>query len=162
MIRKANESDCMNIAALSLAVWFQTYCMDGIRTENSEFAISSFTEDYFKKILLDPRYGLLVFVEGIYLRGYVLVNLESRFQSEKTGFEIERLYVQGPFQGRGIGKKLLSEIISRHGNRCWLYTWVKNRSIAFYEKFGFIDIGQYDFKIGKETIKNRVLAYGSA
>lgn len=161
MIRKANKSDCINLAALSLEIWFQTYCIDGIRTENSIFAISTFTENYFKKMLSDPKYKLLIFTEGIYLRGYVLINLESQFESEENGFEIEKLYVQGPFQNQGIGQKLLSEIISRYGSRFWLYTWVRNKSIGFYKKFGFKDIGRYKFKIGKDTIENRVLAYGS-
>lgn len=160
MIRKANESDCINLVALSLEVWLQTYSMDGIRTENSKFVLSTFTEAYFKKVLLDPKYSLLVFTEGIYLRGYVLVNLNSQFESEENGFEIEKLYVQGPFQSRGIGKKLLLEIKTKYGNKFWLYTWVRNKSINFYKEFGFEDIGQYNFKLGNDIIENRVLAYG--
>ncbi len=159
MIRVANESDCINLAALSLEVWLQTYSIDGIRTENSKYALSTFTEEHFKKLLLDPKYKSLVFTEGIYLRGYALINCESRFKSEENGFEIEKLYVQGPFQGRGIGQNLLSEIITRYGNRFWLYTWVRNKSIEFYKKFGFKDIGQYNFKFGNDTIENRVFVY---
>lgn len=160
MIRKANKSDCINLAALSLEVWLQTYSVDGIRTENSKFALSAFTETYFKKILFESKYRLLVCTEGVYLRGYVLVNLNSHFESEENGFEIEKLYVQGPFQGRGIGKKLLSAIKTRYGNKFWLYTWVRNKSMKFYKKNGFQDIGQYKFKLGNDTIENRVLAHG--
>ena len=159
MIIEASESDCINLAALSLEVWLQTYSIDGIRTENSEYALSTFTEEHFKKLLIDPKYKLLVFTEGLYLRGYALINFESWFKSEENGFEIEKLYVQGPFQGQGIGQNLLSEIITRYGNKFWLYTWVRNKSIEFYKKFGFKDIGQYDFKFGNDTIENRVLAY---
>jgi ribosomal protein S18 acetylase RimI-like enzyme len=144
MIREAIESDCINLAALSLEVWLQTYCVDGIRTENSKYALSTFTEEHFRKLIIDPKYKLLVFIEGIYLRGYALINLESRFESEENGFEIEKLYVQGFFRGQGIGQNLLSEIINRYGNRFWLYTWVRNKSIEFYKKFGFKDIGQYE------------------
>jgi ribosomal protein S18 acetylase RimI-like enzyme len=74
-------------------------------------------------------------------------------------FTIEKLYVQGFFRGQGIGQNLLSEIINRYGNRFWLYTWVRNKSIEFYKKFGFKDIGQYDFKFGNDTIENRVFTY---
>ena len=162
MIREANESDCINLAALSLEVWLQTYSIDGIRTENSKYALSTFTEEHFKKFLTDSKYKLLVFTQGIYLRGYALINLESRFKNEENGFEIEKLYVQGAFQGQGIGRNLLSEIITRYGNRFWLYTWVRNKSIEFYKKFGFKDIGQYDFKFGNDMIENRVFAYGRA
>ena len=159
MIREANKSDCINLAALSLEVWLQTYSVDGIRTENSEFALSSFTEDYFKKLLPISKYKILVFNEGIYLRGYALVNLESHFENEENGFEIEKLYVQTHFQGQGIGQNLLSEIKARYGNKFWLYTWVRNKSIEFYKKYGFRDIGHYNFKLGNDIIENRVLSY---
>jgi len=159
MIREADESDCFNLAALSLQVWFETYCVDGIRIESSEFALSSFTKKQFKEILNDDKYKVLVFTDGIYLRGYILVNMESRFDRRETGFEIEKLYVQGPFQGQGIGQTLLREVKNRYGNRFWLYTWVRNKFILFYKKFGFKDIGRYEFKLGKDVIENRVLAY---
>ncbi|WDP91487.1 MAG: GNAT family N-acetyltransferase [Desulfobacter sp.] len=160
LIREAQEPDCINLAALSLEVWFTTYSFDGIRTENSEYALSMFTEDRFKSILADGGYRLLVCTQGIYLRGYVLLNLDSRSQGEAKGFEIDKLYVQKPFQGRGIGKALLLEVKARYGERFWLTSWVYNRSIGFYKRFGFRDIGRHNFKLGEDTIENRVLAYG--
>ena len=159
MIREATQLDCINLTALSLDVWFQTYSIDGIRTDNSKFALSSFTERHFKEILHDNKYKLLVFTEDIYLRGYILVNFKSQFESKKNGFEIEKLYVHGPFQGKGIGRKLLLEIKDRYGSQFWLYTWVRNKSIGFYKKFGFKDMGRYDFKLGNDVIENRVMVY---
>jgi diamine N-acetyltransferase len=159
MIRNANISDCINLAALSLEVWLRTYCVDGIRSENSKFAISTFTEESFKKVLSDSNRRILVFTEGIYLRGYVLINLESYYQSEDTGFEVEKLYVQEAFQGKGVGQKLLQEIKGRYGNSFWLYTWVRNKSIQFYKNFGFREIDRYQFNLGHDTIDNFVMAY---
>lgn len=159
MIREASQSDCINLAALSLEVWLRTYCVDGIRTENSQFALSTFTEEFFLEKLIDPDRRILVFTEGIYLRGYILVNLKSHHQSVRKGFEIEKLYVQEAFQNLGIGRKLLEAIKDKYGRIFWLYTWVRNKSIRFYELFGFEDVGQYDFKIGNDTIENRVLVY---
>ena len=160
MIREATPSDCANLAALSLSVWFDTYSFEGIRTENSDFALSLFNQDYFLSVLTKKEYKLLVWIDDIYLRGYVLVNLESWYKESDYGFEIEKLYVHTPFQGRGIGRDLLCEVKARYGSRFWLYTWVKNKSIGFYKKFGFKDVGQYDFTLGNDVIENRVLAYG--
>lgn len=159
MIRRANQSDCINLAALSLEVWLQTYCVDGIRTENSRFAISTFTEESFQKIVCDSSRRLFVFTENVYLRGYILLNLASHYLQEENGFEIEKLYVQEPFQGQGIGTRLLEEAKVRYGDSFWLYTWVRNKSITFYKSFGFRDIGRYDFRIGNDVIENRVLSY---
>ena len=162
MIREAQETDCINLVALSLEVWIQTYSKDGIRTENSQYALSTFTETYFMKFLTNPNYRLLVFTEDIYLRGYALINLESRFEHEKNGFEIEKLYVQNAFQRQGIGQSLLSEIIARYGKRFWLYSWVRNASTEFYRKFGFRHIGHYQFTFENTTIDNHVFAYTHA
>jgi hypothetical protein len=32
---------------------------------------------------------ILVFIDGIFLRGYVLINLDSQFETDDVGFEIE-------------------------------------------------------------------------
>ncbi len=159
MIREANRSDCINLAALSLKVWLRTYCVDGIRAENSYFALSTFTEDSFLGKLSDPDRRILVFVEGVYLRGYILVNLKSHHRNAEKGFEIEKLYVQEAFRNKGIGQKLLEEIKERYGGDFWLYTWVRNKSIQFYKIFGFEDVGQYDLQFGNDTVENRVLVY---
>ena len=70
MVREAKDSDCINLAALSLEVWLATYSFDGICTENSTYALTTFTEKYFKDRLRDPKYRLLVATDGAYLRGF--------------------------------------------------------------------------------------------
>ena len=126
VIRQAVKEDCTNLAALSIAVWLQTYSADGIRVETSEYAISTFTRDYFLRFLADKNYRLLVAVDDTCLRGYALMNLASGFKGRENGFEIERLYVHGPFRSKGIGQSLLREIQTRYGDRFWLYTWIHN------------------------------------
>ncbi len=159
MIREAKHEDCINLTALSLQVWFETYAIDGINTEVAAYGLSLFSPEYFQQVLDDPKYRLLVCVEDYYLRGYALVNMESGFEGEENGFEIEKLYVHGPFQGRGIGRKLLKEIESRYGKSFWLYTWVRNLSIGFYAHYGFKDIGRYDLMFESGAVENRVLSY---
>ena len=161
MIRSANESDCINLAALSLEVWLQTYAVDGINSNISQYALATFTEQHFKEYLHNKKYQLLVSIEDNYLRGYALVNFDSTSQLGDHGFEIEKLYVHSAFQGRAIGRSLLQEVEMQYGVKFWLYTWVRNESIGFYKKYGFEDIGQYDFEFGNEIIENRVLAYSS-
>ena len=111
-------------------------------------------------MLKDQKYRILVYVEDAYLRGYALINLDSQYKGRDVGFEIEKLYVHSAYQGRNIGKKLLAEIEKNLGNKFWVYTWIRNKSIGFYLHHGFADIGQYNFKLGNDVIENRVLAYG--
>ena len=160
MIREANRKDRMALTALSLQVWLDTYAIDGINTEISNHVLSLFTPEHFDRVMDDPGCRVLVCTEGAYLRGYALANLASRFEGDENGFEIEKLYVHTPFQGRGIGRSLLDEIRARYGSPFWLYTWVRNPSIAFYKRYGFRDIGRYDLVFDSGRVENRVLGFG--
>ena len=160
MIRHAREGDCRNLAALSIQVWLHTYARDGVRADISKYVLSTFTESHFDGLLQNPDYRILVYTEGEHLLGYIAVNLTSHYRDESNGYEVETLYVQEHFHGKGIGKKLLAEIRSQFGGRYWLSTWVHNDpAIGFYKKQGFRDIGEVFFQLGGEQHENRVLAY---
>lgn len=160
MIREAIEEDCSNMAALSIEVYLSTYAKPGIREGSSEFAVSTFTKDYFSELIKSSKCKVLVSVEGIFLRGIATIDLESKFEIKDNGFEITRLYVHSPYQGRGIGPNLLSEIKHRYGSRFWLYTWVENQyQIKFYRKFGFKHIGKHSLNLGDDIIENLVFGY---
>ncbi|MEH6443650.1 MAG: GNAT family N-acetyltransferase [Oceanospirillaceae bacterium] len=159
MIRDAQEKDCINLAVLSLQVWLKTYAIEGIRTEYSQYVVSTFTELYFKDLLENPDYHLLVSAAEGVLQGFILINLQSRFESEANGFEIEKLYIHEKFTGKGLGRQLISNIEQRFGNRFWLYTWVENASNEFYKHLGFRNIGRLSFEFHHSTIVNNVYAF---
>jgi ribosomal protein S18 acetylase RimI-like enzyme len=161
LIREAIESDCKNIATLSLQIWLDTYAIDGVKTDYSEYVLSTFTEEYFLNLLNESNRRILISSDGEYIQGYVLINLESHFNGEENGFEIERLYVHKKYAGQGIGRKLLFEVQGKHGNKFWLYTWIENESNGFYKHLGFKHIGQYEFKFANELIENNVFAFKS-
>ena len=163
MIREAYKKDCINLQALSLEVWINTYCIDGINTQNSEYIFSTFTKEYFLNILKNDKYKLLVYTEEEYLRAYILINLDSQYKNKNKdfGFEVDKLYVHTSYQNKRIGKKLLNEVNDKYGEKFWLITWNRNKSIAFYLKYGFIDIEEHTFSYGNEDIKNRVLFYAT-
>ena len=158
MIRDAIEEDSINLAALSLQVWLHSYATDGLRQEISRYVLSTFTEQYFKVLLNNPSYRILVFVENNNLVGYVMANLQSVWEDTLNGYEIEKLYVQEHFQGKGIGRALLSEMAIRNGGAFWLSTWVHNKkAIGFYKHLGFVDRGFKDFEFEDESHKNQVV-----
>jgi hypothetical protein len=88
VIREATKLDCINLTALSLEVWIQTYCIDGITRENSKYALSMFTEEYFEGLFNNQKYSVLVYVEDTYPRGYALINLDSRYKDRDVDIEI--------------------------------------------------------------------------
>lgn len=159
VIREAQKEDCINLAVLSLQVWLETYAIEGIRTEYSKYVISTFTEPYFLDLIKNPSYRLLVSETEEILQGFVLINLESHFEGEINGFEVEKLYIHEKFKGKGLGRQLLSEIEQRFGNRFWLYTWVENESNNFYKHLGFKNVGRLNFEFSNSLIENNVYAF---
>ncbi|NQZ30728.1 MAG: GNAT family N-acetyltransferase [Oceanospirillaceae bacterium] len=159
MIREAHSKDAINLAALSIQVWLETYALEGIRAEYANYVLTTFTKDYFEDLIQQPQYRLFISEEDQVLQGYALVNLDSHFKTKKNGFEIDKLYVHSKFKGQGLARQLLSEVATNCGERFWLYTWVENESNAFYQHLGFTQIGQLSFEFSHWLIENNVYAF---
>lgn len=161
MIRKAEHKDCLDLAALSLQVWLHTYAVKGLRAQISQYALSTFTEGYFLKLLDHTSIDVKVFEEDGHLIGFIVIDLESTFNGcPNSGYEIVTLYISQHFQGTGIGRKLLKEVEDIYGAPFWLSTWENNHdALAFYKKLGFKIIGELNFDLGGELHPNHVLSY---
>lgn len=159
MIRKALKSDCLDLAVLSLQVWLHTYATKGVRFQISQYALSTFTEEYFVKLLEREFVDIRVFEEDSHLIGFIVADLNSNFEGH-SGYEIVTLYVSQHFHGKGVGRRLLKEIEKVHGSPFWLSTWVNNHgAIGFYNKLGFNIVGELNFNLEGELHRNHVLVY---
>lgn len=94
--------------------------------------------------------------EGIPI-GYLKINQGSAqtVLPNDQAVEIERIYVDRAFKGRGIGKTFLSkaeELGNTYGARyLWLGVWEQNvPAIRFYEKNGFVIFSHHIFRLGDE------------
>lgn len=91
------------------------------------------------------------------IAGYLKIN-RGDAQSDvydTDSLEIERIYVDDEYQGRGLGAKLLEKAIERarhFGVRyIWLGVWEKNPGAQrFYERHGFQQFGSHGFRMGDE------------
>ena len=160
MIRHACKDDCLQLAALSIKVWLDTYAVEGIKREYAQYALATFTESYFSSLLDSPDYNLLVVEKEKALQGYALLNMNSHYQSANNGFELEKLYIDTAFKGQGLGKQLLNAVEHEFGNVYWLYTWVENESNGFYLHLGFRKIGKLNFEFAGTQIENNVYQSG--
>ena len=69
--------------------------------------------------------------------------------------EIQRLYVDAAWHGRGIAPRLMQACLdaarSQGKKTVWLGVWEQNpRAIAFYTKFGFTYVGTHTFVVGRD------------
>ena len=161
MIRNAVEADCMSLTALSIQVWLHTYATEGVSDGLAREVLSTFTPEYFREIIADSDYRLFVKVDGENLLGYILLDLDSPCEAENFGgVEVDTLYVQEHFHGRGIGRALLAHAIDNVGARLWLTAWAGNaQALAFYRAYGFVDIGTAWHVFEDQKYENRILAY---
>lgn len=88
---------------------------------------------------------------------YLKLN-EGAAQTEQlleNALEIERIYVEKSYQGRGIGQQLLDFAVeqARQANKSWIWlgVWDQNAAaIRFYERHGFTTFGQHEFYLGSD------------
>ena len=93
-----------------------------------------------------------------HLFGYLKFNegsAQTEFQ-EPQGMEIERIYVDLPFLGKGIGAQLINfsiaKAISRKKTYIWLGVWEQNpQAIRFYKNQGFEITGTHDYDMVAEV-----------
>ena len=77
--------------------------------------------------------------------------------------EIKRIYLLHPFQGSGLGKRLMQEAfahVRQQGcRRVLLGVFSRNtNAIAFYQRLGFVNVGDRIFKVGNTDCSDIVLA----
>ncbi len=89
--------------------------------------------------------------------GYLKLN-EAPAQTEihdAASLEIERIYVSGGFQGKGLGQYIMERALhiatARQKGYVWLGVWEKNKkALSFYQKNGFYKQGAHSFCVGDD------------
>jgi len=95
--------------------------------------------------------------EDTHLCGYLKIN-ENRAQTDlksKENIELERIYVLENYQGLGIGKWLLDEVMKiaerKQKKFLWLGVWEENiKAIKFYKNYGFSKFGTHPYYVGDD------------
>jgi diamine N-acetyltransferase len=77
--------------------------------------------------------------------------------------EVQRIYADRAWLGRGVGKSLLDACLEQARawgcDAVWLGVWERNpRAIAFYEKRGFRRVGEQRFVVGTDSQRDHVMA----
>ena len=77
--------------------------------------------------------------------------------------EIQRIYVDAPWHGRGIAQALMAAMLEHAriagADRVWLGVWEHNpRARRFYEKSGFALAGDHAFVLGHEVQRDLVMS----
>lgn len=117
------------------------------------------TVDDFSRILADHRVRVWIAetIAGKCAVGYAVVVADKDARSFSS-FELKRLYLFHRFNGQGLGKKLLQDVLSfaakMKSRRIWLQVHEANsHAIEFYQRFGFVQTGTDLFPAGRGLIE---------
>jgi ribosomal protein S18 acetylase RimI-like enzyme len=118
----------------------------------------SYREAIQRAEIADPDITTLLCTDGDSIAGFTQVRSGKHptCVAASRPVEIHRIYVDAPWQGKGVAALLmqaaLEDAARRGADSVWLGVWENNpRAIRFYEKFGFAEVGEHVFHVGSDA-----------
>jgi ribosomal protein S18 acetylase RimI-like enzyme len=166
-IRRASTADAAALAHLGARLFTETYGPTHPEPELSRYLARSFalkdvrdaiaSDDVTMLVAEDPERGPI---------GYAYLRTSPEPPSGVEGrrvFEIVRFYVDGAFQGRGVGAALMEECFHdarrRGADVVWLQVWKEAPwAVGFYERMGFVVVGSAAFYFGEQIGDDHVMS----
>ncbi|OUM08592.1 GNAT family N-acetyltransferase [Pseudomonas syringae] len=164
-LRDASAADSVCLSALGLQVFLDTYATQGIRESIAREALDAFSPAAFARLLAEPATLVIVAESKGHLIGFAQVTLRTDHPmlGDSTAAELQRLYIQERFTGRGAGQRLLDAAEQRaaaqHASQLWATVWVGNeRALGFYPRRGYQMKGSPHYALQDEIHENRLFA----
>ena len=151
-IRKTTLRDIPLIRELTFAIWPQTYSS----------IISKEQIDYMLDMIYNPASLQKQMEEGC---NFILVHdnneavaFASYNETEPQIWKLNKIYILGTQQGKGLGKFIINhitdEIKKQNAKALQLQVNRHNKAKQFYERLGFTVINTADFDIGNGFFMN--------
>ena len=161
--RIAIQQDALPLSVLATQVFLDTYAIQGIRPAVAREVRQFLSEEAFVEHLARTRSVFLVAELADHLLGFAQLThgqTHALLPPQTPAAELNRLYVQRPFLGRGLGKELLAraETLARAegADVLWLSTWSGNaHALRFYEGRGYRDVGPSVYTFEGDTYETR-------
>ena len=168
LIRAATAADAACLGVLATQVFLDTYATDGIHPAIAAEVQRSFSTATMQALIEHTDTVLRVAERQGHLIAFAQLTLGARPGGAPSlpsvlPVELDRLYVQEPVTGQGLGRALLgdaeAQVLARGATSLWLTVWVGNaRARAFYAALGYADVGQAWFEMDDLRYENRVLS----
>ncbi|KPB77437.1 GNAT family N-acetyltransferase [Pseudomonas cannabina] len=144
-LRDATPDDACCLSALGMQVFLDTYATQGIRDSIAREALDAFAPQAFASLLAEPA-NVMIRVAEVqrHLIGFAQVALRTDHSivRDPDAAELQRLYVQERFTGRGAGGQLLEAAeqwaARKQASLLWATVWSDNqRALRFYPRKGY-------------------------
>jgi diamine N-acetyltransferase len=158
VIRRAGPADAETLATLGARTFRETFAHLYPPADLEVFLADAYGLERTRADLADPaKASWLVEAGGVPI-GYALAGACGLPHPDVTSAcgELKRIYFLKDHQGGGLGKALFGEIMAwllRDGPcDVWIGVWSENFGAQrFYERQGFVKVGEYGFEVGETT-----------
>ena len=164
-VRRAEPADADALARFAERVFRETFGPFNAPDDMDLYCLQSFSTSLQAAEIGSPLVvTLLIIAPDAGIAGYAQLR-EAPPPVEITegaAIELVRFYIDTPFHGTGLSRRLMDAVIdearSRGRRTLWLGVWERNaRAIAFYRKAGFIDVGAHAFLLGADLQTDRLM-----
>lgn len=159
-IRKSTSRDDEMLADLSYQTFWDAFHdhPKNAPEDLADYMQKAFNTNQIRRELAEENSIFLIAEIENEPAGYAKITfgaIEDGITAEKP-IELNRLYSHQKFLGKGVGAKLMEECFRiAKENDCdvmWLGVWEFNpRARAFYEKYGFRQVGKHIFQLGSDA-----------
>jgi ribosomal protein S18 acetylase RimI-like enzyme len=163
-IRQVDISDMNIICALGVTTFYEAYYEQDDSRDLANYVIKSFNPVRIEDELNDANSTFFIAELNGKAVGYAKLreNLPVDCLKNENAVELQRIYILERAKGKGVGGELLNRCFTaaraKGYETIWLGVWEQNpAAIKFYEKTGFVKIGEMQFPYGETVGTNYVL-----
>ena len=164
MIRKAQLRDAKHLSEIAESTFRAAFHAMNTAEQMSLHCARNYGEQIQAAEISNPARVTLLCEEPGKLAGYAQLRWDGApgcVTALRPG-QIQRLYVDAEWHGKGIAQELMSacidEMKQRGSDAVWLGVWEHNaRAISFYRKFGFAEVGEQEFALGGDAQRDLVM-----
>lgn len=165
VVRRALTEDADLLAALGARTFYDSYASAYSAEDMQTYISTSFNTERIAKETAEPGTSFLI-AEAPHdgaLLGYAKLRLSEKPACVKRdGVELQRIYVDKPSIGSGVGTMLLVGCLEAAAQADRRSMWLgvdrsNERAINFYAYWGFRIVGTHDFILGRTTCIDLVM-----
>ena len=161
--RDARPKDGAMLTAMARTAFTETFGHLYPPADLNHFLDEAFGPDGLPSQIGDPAFSIRLALEGGAIIGFAKIGRVA-FPGDwpEDAVELYQLYVLSSHLGAGIGPVLMDWAIDaargRGARDLMLSVYVDNhRAKAFYRRYGFVDVGRYDFPVGDTIDEDRIM-----
>lgn len=163
-IRKATLGDTSLLAILGAVTFYEAYFETDEQKDIADYIAETYSITQTKSELEDKNSTFFIAELDGKAVGFAKIREDSIpecLEGENT-IELHRIYLIERVWRKGIGRALIEKCLSEAKQKgfdlMWLGTWEANvKAQKFYEKLGFMRVGEYQYYYADKLTTNLVL-----